>query len=149
MTHVEVVNRQRKRRVATTPLRAFLERAAQAAPAPGETTVTVCLLSDRAMKALNERWRGHPRTTDVLSFPSGDAIAPGRPAYLGDIAVSVEQAARQAAERGTGLADELKRLVLHGWLHLLGHDHETDDGTMARLERRLARGLLAPPRGRR
>lgn len=148
MTIVEVVNRQRKRRVATAPLRAFLERAARAAPAPGDTTVTVCLLSDRAMKALNERWRGRPRTTDVLSFPSGDAVAPGRTAHLGDIAVSVEQAARQAGERGTGIGGEMKRLVLHGWLHLLGYDHETDDGTMTRLERRLARRLLVPRRGR-
>lgn len=148
MTSVEVVNRQRKRRVATAPLRAFLERAASASPAPGETTVTVCLLSDRAMKALNETWRGRARTTDVLSFPSGDSLRPGRPVHLGDIAVSVEQAARQATERGTTLPGELKRLVLHGWLHLLGYDHETDDGAMVRIERRLARRLLPPRRGR-
>lgn len=149
MTHVEVVNRQRKRRVATGPLGAFLARVARSAPAPGDATVTVCLISDRAMRVLNERWRGRPRTTDVLSFPSGEALPGGAPAHLGDIAVSVEQAARQAAERGGGLSGELKRLVLHGWLHLLGYDHEADDGTMVRLERKLARRLLAAPRGRR
>ncbi len=148
MTKVEVVNRQRMRRVATAPLRAFLERAARAAPAPSETTVTVCLLSDRAMKALNERWRGIPRTTDVLAFPSGDPLDPNRTSHLGDIAVSVEQAARQSTERGTGLAAELERLVLHGWLHLLGYDHERDDGAMTRLERRLARRLVSPRRSR-
>ena len=148
MTKVEVVNRQRKRRVATAPLRTFLERAARAAPAPGDATVTVCLISDRAMKGLNERWRGRARTTDVLSFPAGDAPPFAGPTHMGDIAVSVEQAARQAAERGGGLPGELKRLVLHGWLHLLGYDHEADDGAMARLERRLARRLLPHRRGR-
>jgi rRNA maturation RNase YbeY len=148
MTRVEVVNRQRKRRVAAAPIRSFLERAARYAPAPCDAEVTICLVSDRAMKALNERWRGRSGTTDVLSFPAGEVVPRTEPTHLGDIVVSVEQAARQASARGGRLPGELKRLALHGWLHLLGHDHETDDGTMRRLERRLARRLLPPRRGR-
>jgi probable rRNA maturation factor len=95
------------------------------------------------MRDVHGAFAGSRSTTDVLSFPAG---APPRgaegEAHLGDILISVPLAARQARERGHGLARELRLLALHGYLHLLGHDHETDGGAMARLERRLARELL-------
>ena len=139
---VEILNRQRGRRVATGPLVAFLGEVARKAPAPSPSSLTVCLVSDRAMRVLNRDWRGFPSTTDVLSFPAGDPEEPGGAVHLGDIVISVEQAARQARRGGRSLSRELRVLLLHGWLHLLGYDHETDDGSMMRLQRRLERQLF-------
>ena len=85
------------------------------------------------MRGLNKRWRKKDRPTDVLSFPSGEK-APG---FLGDLVIDVPYAARQARARRHSLTRELKILLAHGVLHLLGYDHETDDGTMFRLQRRL------------
>ena len=86
---------------------------------------------------LNARYRGKDKATDVLSFP-GEGGALG----LGDIVISVATAARNARAYGRSLPQELDVLALHGFLHVLGYDHETDDGTMDRLERRLRKRLL-------
>jgi probable rRNA maturation factor len=102
--------------------------------------VALVLGGDRLLRRLNRDYRGKDRPTDVLSFP-GDGTEGG----LGDILISVETAGRNARERGRTLAEELDVLALHGFLHVLGHDHETDDGTMERLERRLRRRLLERP----
>jgi probable rRNA maturation factor len=99
--------------------------------------VGLVLTNDRAMRALNHRYRGRKGTTDVLSFPG-----PGGEAGLGDIVISVERAERNARRFGHSLARELDVLALHGFLHVLAYDHETDDGEMDRLERRLRRRLL-------
>jgi probable rRNA maturation factor len=88
------------------------------------------------MRRYNREFRGKDRTTDVLSFPDGED------GHVGDVVISVPQARRQAGERGHGLARELRVLLVHGWLHLIGHDHETDGGTMMRLQRRLVRRLV-------
>ncbi len=104
--------------------------------APGIDSVAVRFVGDRTMRRLNRIFRSLDKTTDVLSFP-GEVGVEGR--HLGDIVVSVPQAVRQASERGHPIGDELRLLVLHGVLHCLGHDHETDDGEMERLERRLRR----------
>ena len=93
--------------------------------------MTVALVSDARVRALNRRYRHQDRTTDVLSFPSDT------PGVLGDVVIASGVAARQAREAGHSLATELRVLALHGLLHLLGYDHERDDGQMARLERRL------------
>lgn len=98
--------------------------------------VTLLLTGDREIRTLNRRHLGQDRTTDVLSFPAMDSLEPGV-AHLGDIAVSLPQARRQARRAGWPIGSELALLVTHGFLHLLGHDHETDDGTMHRLEARL------------
>ena len=139
---VEVVNRQRKLPVDRGRWRAFAERALRAAPAGG-AGATVVFVSDRAMRGLNRRWRGKRGTTDVLSFPAGEEeferAAEG--ASLGDVVISVEQAARQAAEQGHSFENEVEQLILHGVLHLCGYDHETDGGEMNRLELRLRRRL--------
>ncbi len=139
---IEVVNRQRKVAVDEERWRAFAARALKVAPSGG-AGLTVAFVSDRAMRELNRRWRGKGGTTDVLSFPAGqdefERAAEG--AMLGDVVVSVEQAARQAAEQGHSFENEVEQLILHGVLHLCGYDHERDGGEMNRLELRLRRRL--------
>ncbi|HKR01627.1 MAG TPA: rRNA maturation RNase YbeY [Pyrinomonadaceae bacterium] len=138
---VEVVNRQRKTPIDCERWRAFTTKALSAAPANG-SGVTVAFVSDRAMRELNRRWRGKRGTTDVLSFPSAqDDFEKLEGPTLGDVVISVEQAARQAGEHGLSFEDEVAQLILHGVLHLCGYDHETDDGEMNSLELRL-RGRL-------
>jgi probable rRNA maturation factor len=98
--------------------------------------VTLLLTDDRQVRALNRRHRGIDRTTDVLSFAAGGELEPGIP-HLGEIVISLPQARRQAKGACWPLRSELALLLTHGFLHLLGYDHETDDGTMRRRERRL------------
>ncbi len=94
------------------------------------------------MRRLNRRYRRKDRTTDVLSFPSAGEDLPDGSRPLGEIVISVPQAARQAAKEGHSLSREMRVLVIHGYLHLLGYDHEVDDGRMMRLQSRLASALL-------
>jgi len=101
------------------------------APARATGTLTIALVSDARIRALNRRFRGKDRATDVLSFPAEEA------GVLGDVVIAAGVAARQAVEAGHSLQAEFRVLALHGLLHLLGYDHEHDDGRMARLERRL------------
>ncbi|MBV8858575.1 MAG: rRNA maturation RNase YbeY [Acidobacteria bacterium] len=138
---IEVVNRQRKLPLDCERWRAFAERALRVVPAKG-AGATVAFVSDRAMRELNRRWRGKRGTTDVLSFPAGqEEFEKGEGLSLGDVVISVEQAARQAAEHGLDFENEVEQLVLHGLLHLCGYDHETDGGEMNALELRLRRRL--------
>lgn len=103
------------------------------APARTNGDVTVAVASDTRVRGLNRQFRGKDKATDVLSFPAGER------GYLGDIVIAEGVARRQAAAAGHSLQTELRVLALHGLLHLLGYDHETDDDRMARLERRLRR----------
>lgn len=103
------------------------------APARAAGEVTIALVSDVRMRALNRLYRRQAHATDVLSFPWNAGKS------LGDIVIAREVAARQARRQGHTVAAELKILALHGLLHLLGYDHETDTGQMAELERRLRR----------
>lgn len=145
---VTVLNRQRTHPINPRALETFVRRVVREAPHDGgASSVAVCLVSDARMREFNQRYRDKDATTDVLSFPGDDEPEPDGSVYLGDIVVSVATAARQAREAGHSVPRELKRLVLHGYLHLLGYDHETDDGEMLRLERRLVRRLL-PASGR-
>lgn len=93
-------------------------------PAPGVATVIVD--DDECLRRLNRRWRGLDQPTNVLSFPAPDA-PPGPESQIGDIAISFETAAREAADEGKSLADHIAHLSVHGFLHLLGYDHESDD----------------------
>lgn len=118
---------------------------AGAAPRAAAGLAVVALVGDRKMRDLNRRFRGVDRVTDVLSFPAGpDEAAPSGPGaggarWLGDIVIATGRAARQARAAGLTESQEQRRLALHGLLHLLGYDHERDDGRMRRLERRLQR----------
>ena len=121
--------------------RAFAEKALKVVPSGG-AGATVAFVSDRAMRELNRRWRGKSGTTDVLSFPSGqEEFEKGEGATLGDVVISAEQAARQAAEHGLDFEGEVAQLILHGLLHLCGYDHETDSGEMNALELNMRRRL--------
>jgi probable rRNA maturation factor len=106
---------------------------------PREVSVYFC--GDRRMRALNRRYRRKDRPTDVLSFPAGGG------GLLGDIVISVPYATRQARRRRQPASAELDRLLLHGYLHLLGYDHETDQGQMDALEARLRRRFGLEERG--
>jgi probable rRNA maturation factor len=138
---IEVVNRQRKLAVDCKNWQEFTAKALKVAPR-NDAGVTVAFVSDRAMRELNWRWRGKRGTTDVLSFPAAqDEFEKLEGERLGDVVISVEQAARQAAEHGLEFDEEVSQLILHGLLHLCGYDHEQDDGEMNRLELRLRRRL--------
>lgn len=107
------------------------------APRRARGSVTVALVTDARMRALNRQFRKVDAVTDVLSFGAENAPAPGHD--LGDVVIARGVAARQARAAGHSTRTELKVLALHGLLHLLGYDHETDRGEMARAERRLRR----------
>jgi probable rRNA maturation factor len=119
------------RAVRQRTLNAFLKKASEAAGLKGD--VSVMLTGDEELRRLNREFRGKNRPTDVLSFPAPDPLKGHQP-VAGDLAVSVETAARQAAEFGHPLETELQILLLHGLLHLGGYDHEADEGQMARKE---------------
>jgi probable rRNA maturation factor len=102
------------------------------APPSARGTVSVALVSDRRVRALNRLYRGLDRNTDVLSFP-------GESAFLGDIVIARGVARRQASAAGHSELSELRTLALHGLLHLLGYDHDADNGRMQRVERQLRR----------
>ncbi len=129
-----VVARPAWRRLAPRCSR-LLERLLRATGRAG-SGVTLLLAPDREVRRLNRSWMGRDRTTDVLSFPARGHLEPGRP-HLGDLAVSVPRARRQARRAGWSLEEEMSLLVTHGFLHLLGYDHEEDDGEMRRLEEAL------------
>jgi probable rRNA maturation factor len=123
----------------TRTLAQFLKRAQAAARLRGQ--VTVLLTSDAAIRDLNRRFRQENKATDVLSFPADTHV---QNEEKGDVAISVETAQRQSVEQGHSLATEIKILMLHGLLHLAGHDHETDAGEMRRRERSLRERLGLP-----
>jgi probable rRNA maturation factor len=159
-----ILNRQRGARVARRSLELFLQRVKNNLGLD-DAEVTVCLVSDAEIARLNEMFRKKKGPTDVLSFPAvarrrsrrlAQKHKPHRNAqrpaseggpykeadeYLGDIAISPATARRYARKNGRKLSSELQVLILHGVLHLLGYDHETDRGEMDRVERKLRRRL--------
>lgn len=139
----------------------------RAAPARVRGRVAVALMSDAAVRRLNRQFRGVDAATDVLSFPAGAAARAGEArdtrgrragtraqtrdddkaisaSHLGDIAIAIGVARRQAAQYGHGLSTEVQVLALHGLLHLMGYDHDRDQGQMMRLEARLRRRMNLP-----
>lgn len=146
-----------------TAVRALGPWLTQTAPRALAGAVTIAVVTDRRMRAMNRQFRGVDASTDVLSFPAASAEAsapkalaglssdsrrvpasvrasgPGPGGDLGDIAIARGLAARQAKAAGHSLATEIRVLALHGLLHLAGYDHDTDHGEMARVEARLRR----------
>ena len=125
------------RRVNRNDLRGFLAELTRRV-ARGRT-ITCLIANDAEVRRLNRFFRGKDQATDVLSFPPAKANG-----LAGDIAISIDRARIQAAERGHSLADELRILMLHGALHLAGMDHESDSGEMARAESRWRKRLGLP-----
>lgn len=151
-----VFNRQRRIPVAVAPLEKFLLRVRDELDFSHD--VSVCLVSDAAIARMNVAYRQKPGPTDVLSFPANghgshrkrsprvaglaeQSKSRSRDLYLGDIAIAPHTARRNARRAHRRLHAELRILILHGVLHLLGYDHETDRGEMNRLERKLRRRL--------
>jgi len=127
-----VLNRQRKHAVDTASVRTFLSELIKQ-QGKHAMSLSVVLIDDKAMQTYNHKYRGFDKTTDVLSF-CGDED------YLGDILISVETAFVQARRSPSiTLESNIRRLVLHGFLHLTGYDHETDNGEMRAIEVRLRR----------
>jgi probable rRNA maturation factor len=156
-----IVNRQRHVRVSVKDLGDFLSRACRVLHLPAES-VTVCLVTNSEIARWNHAYRSKKGATDVLSFPAnaekerqrkhrkprsdGNGVASSNsPAssasYLGDIAIAPVVARRNARRFGRTFGEEMRILILHGMLHLMGYDHETDTGQMDRREKRLRRGL--------
>jgi len=152
-----ILNRQREVRISISPLEKFLRRAQSRLRLPAGS-LTVALVSNADIAGWNRSYRGKNRPTDVLSFPVKRsspqrrarksavkaAAAPadsGDGPYLGDIAIAPAVARENAARLGRTFETEMRILILHGILHLMGYDHETDTGQMERRERTLRRDL--------
>lgn len=139
------IRRPGVRGVQPASLTPFVRRAARLAGCSGRA-LTIVLCDDAEARALNRTWRGRDRPTDVLSFAGG--MEPDGSRDAGDLVISVDTARRQAAARHHPLATEVRYLLLHGLLHLMGFDHETDGGEMEAEERRLRAALFRPRRRR-
>ncbi|HTZ99394.1 MAG TPA: rRNA maturation RNase YbeY [Candidatus Aquilonibacter sp.] len=158
-----VLNRQRRVSVPLNDLQRFLARARRALRLPPDS-LTICLVTDAEIARWNRVYRGKSEPTDVLSFPSAEdhprrmkrrdtgprrhrssstplASSLSSNSYLGDIAIAPAVARRNARQFGRTFDDEMRILILHGILHLMGYDHETDTGQMDRREQRLRRAL--------
>jgi probable rRNA maturation factor len=125
--HVTVAARY-QRRVETAALRAAARAALRHQGARGPAALSLFVAGDAALRRLNRDFLGEDRPTDVLSFPAGDIDRESGRLYLGDIALSYPQASAQARRGRHPVRAELQLLVVHGVLHLLGHDHDTPDG---------------------
>lgn len=130
-----VVDRQRKHRVKKDEIEKILQRAATALKVTGE--LALVFGGDALLRRLNRDYRFKDKPTDVLSFESQD-----QDMGLGDVIISVETARANAVRFGRSLDRELEILALHGFLHVLGYDHETDNGEMEALEKQLRTRLL-------
>jgi len=142
-TSVEIVNSQRRFPLDVAMLESFTAGALKLI-VKTDARVSIALTNDRRMRRLNRDFRGRDKTTDVLSFPfEAEAFEreTDQSEFLGDLVISVEQAARQATENDLTLDVEMRQLILHGLLHLCGYDHERDGGEMNRTEMRLRRRL--------
>jgi probable rRNA maturation factor len=148
-----ILNRQAEVRISLPALRAF-ERRLRTALRLGRRDFNVGLVGDRAMRRLNAAFRGKRATTDVLSFPwQARRARRGMPAgrefehFLGDVVISVSTARRNARREGHSTLNELRWLMLHGVLHLLGYDHERDQGQMTarELDLRARLGIAGRP----
>jgi len=130
----EIINNQRKVRIDRPVFEDFAGRLLNSVTELANRTFTVAFISDSRMKELNRSFRGKDGTTDVLSFPFEPDEFDLNISSLGDIAISAQQAQKQAAENKLPLETEIKQLILHGVLHLCGYDHETDKGEMNKRE---------------
>ena len=148
---VSVIRRRRLPGVSAARVAADARRLLRALD-EAEAELTVSLVDDAAIRRLNRDYRGQDRPTDVLAFAMREgARAPGDEAVVGDVVISLDTAARQAQQRGVSAADEVRTLLIHGVLHLLGYDHERsvlEARRMKAMERRLrvvlARGKPSP-----
>jgi probable rRNA maturation factor len=137
-----ILNRQKRVRVELPSLEKFVRKVKRELRLDGRE-LAICLVSNAEMARLNKTYRGKQGPTDVLSFSASVEAAFRRASSksLGDIAIAPMVARRNAKRYGRTLRDELRILILHGVLHLMGYDHELDSGQMERRERLLRRRL--------
>ncbi len=150
-----VINLQRRYEFSLAALRGFV-RSLRRRLRLGHMQFNVCIVDDESIRWMNSTFRGKNKATDVLSFPWEEvAKVKGRKArprkrrrgaqgisnFLGDVVISVQTASRNAAAEGHSTLNEMRWLILHGVLHLLGYDHEHDDGEMTALELKLREEL--------
>jgi rRNA maturation RNase YbeY len=135
-----ILNRQKKIRLSPSALQLFL-REIQRQLKLEDAQVTVAFVSDAEIARWNQNYRHKKGPTDVLSFPAVTNGAPSKKSekFLGDIAIAPETARRYAKKNARTLQQELRVLMLHGVLHLMGYDHESDNGRMNRIEQKLRR----------
>jgi probable rRNA maturation factor len=105
-------------------INAAIVEAARAVESEGE--IAIALVDDQAMRALNRQWRDQDKPTNVLSFPAAPGVADGAVAHLGDIVIAFETTVQEARAENRPFAHHLAHLAVHGYLHLLGYDHETE-----------------------
>lgn len=137
---------------AARPLEAQVRKAARAAlkqmkKSKDRSQLNIRLSGDRDVRRLNHDFRGKDKPTNVLSFPAGDDLRPrGAPVMLGDIVIAYGTVAREAARQGKPIRDHLLHLVVHGVLHLLGHDHQrrAEAARMERIETDILAGFGIP-----
>ena len=141
MARVQIKWERRPSRPAAEALRRLISRCVGRLGRK-DSEVHLLITGDDRIRELNLRYLGLDRATDVLSFADGDLLPTGR-TLLGEIAISLDTARRQAEELHHGEIRELEELVLHGILHLLGYDHERDTGEMNDLELKLREELLS------
>src|SRR5262245_43376463 len=142
---VQVLSRQTRSRWVRGGVRSFCAQLlAELDQPPG--SLAIAFVGNRVMQRLNRRFRGRDYATDVLSFAYPGEVLEGLP-YLGEVVIAPDVAALNARESGAPVEGELRALLVHGVLHLLGYDHETDAGEMLRLQARLLRvpALAAAP----
>jgi probable rRNA maturation factor len=141
---VTILNKQKRIRLALRPLDKFSQRALRKLKLkPG--SANIAFVTDAEIARLNKVYRKKNKPTDVLSFPTQSAKRPNKDKFLGDIAIAPAVARRYAQKNGRSLQTEICILILHGILHLLGYDHETDRGQMDRIEHKLRRKLGLQP----
>ena len=135
---------ERQPRAASTVRRAVAAAAAATAPGPGE--VSVVLTDDAGIRALNREWRKIDKPTNVLSFPGGGAAGADLPRLFGDIVIAFETIERESSAESKPFLHRLAHLAVHGFLHLIGYDHENDADaeSMEGLERRILARLKVP-----
>ncbi len=142
---MKILNNQKKVRLALRPLEKFSDKAMRQLKLKPEGAA-IAFVTDSEIKRLNKTYRRKNKPTDVLSFPSQTfSKRPNKNKFLGDIAIAPAVACRYAKKNGRSLQTEICILILHGILHLLGYDHETDRGQMDRIERKLRRKLGLEP----
>ena len=134
---IQVWNRQRRIRIDSGAVKIFCGALAESLNQSGRA-FSVIFVGTSAMRRLNSEWRNKDRATDVLSFAYGGELVDGLP-FLGEIVIAPEIAVRQAAEYDAAAESEIRKLIVHGLLHLMEYDHETDGGEMIRIQRRITR----------
>jgi len=141
---VTILNKQKKTRLVLQPLQNFSAKAMHQLKLKSDRAA-IAFVTDSEIARLNKIYRKKNRPTDVLSFPAQSTKRVNKDNFLGDIAIAPAVAARYAKKNGRSLQTEICVLILHGILHLLGYDHETDRGQMDRIEHKLRRKLGLEP----